>query len=61
MQKNMVFHFEGGRHAALPQKPVVKWVEQKQKQSYAHPILIARTTTILGHPYIEGLTQTQHK
>ena len=24
MQKKLVFHFEGGRHAALPQKPVVK-------------------------------------
>ena len=23
-KKKLVFHFEGGRHAALPQKPVVK-------------------------------------
>ena len=23
-KKNLVSHFEGGRHAALPQKPVVK-------------------------------------
>ena len=23
-KKNLVFHFEGGRHASFPQKPVVK-------------------------------------
>jgi len=23
-KKNLVFHFGGGRHASLPQKPVVK-------------------------------------
>ena len=30
-KKNLVFHFEGGRHASFPQKPVVKKLWKSQK------------------------------
>jgi hypothetical protein len=41
-KKNLVFHFEGGRHASFPQKPVVKQIfSQKTSRFYTYLELFA--------------------
>ena len=43
-KKNLVFHFGGGRHASVPQKPVVKALKIKEKSVLFIRRKMSRTT-----------------